>query len=327
MKILVTGCAGFIGMHAAEKLALNGHQVIGIDSLNNYYDVNLKQDRLRKLSKYPNFNFIQLDLSDRKKTLDLFEIAQPEYVLHLAAQAGVRHSVKFPEDYISNNLVAFANILDGCRNIKVSHLVYASSSSVYGSNTKIPFEEGDICDTPNSLYAATKKSNELMAYSYSHLYNLPITGLRYFTVYGPWGRPDMAPFLFTKSILSGEPIKVFNNGDMIRDFTYISDIIDGTVEIISRPSISNIPNNIFKIGNNKPVALLSFIQTLENLWGKEVEKIFLPNQPGDLKETVASVDKINEYCAYMPKIGIEKGLKSFVDWYKEYYLRLDIGTK
>jgi UDP-glucuronate 4-epimerase len=320
MKILVTGCAGFIGMHTAKRLSEDGHEVIGVDSLNAYYDLKLKHDRLKELGYYKNFTFHRLDLGSRDETLNYFAENKPEYVIHLAAQAGVRHSVEFPEEYISNNLAAFSNVLDGCRRVKTAHLVYASSSSVYGSSHKIPFEESDSCDTPNSLYAATKKSNELMAYSYSHLYQMPITGLRYFTVYGPWGRPDMAAFLFSKAILDGAPIKVFNNGNMIRDFTYIDDIVDGTLAILKKPSKSKIPHNIFNIGNNNPVNLINFIEILEKLWGKSTNKIMMPIQPGDLVKTVASVSKIQKYADYLPKISIEDGLEKFTDWYRDYYL-------
>lgn len=319
MKILVTGCAGFIGMHTVKRLCEGGHDVFGVDSLNTYYDVALKHDRLKELIGYKNFTFQKLDLAFRDESLNYFQKNKPEYVIHLAAQAGVRHSVSFPEEYISNNLVAFSNVLDGCKSVKTAHLVYASSSSVYGSSPKIPFEESDVCDTPNSLYAATKKSNELMAYSYSHLYQMPITGLRYFTVYGPWGRPDMAAFLFTKAIKNREPIKVFNNGNMIRDFTYIDDIVSGTLAILNKPSQSEIPHNIFNIGNNKPVTLKYFIEVLENLWGSPAEKLMHPIQPGDLVKTVASITNIEKYCGYSPNTSIEKGLEKFIEWYRKYY--------
>ena len=319
MKILVTGCAGFIGMHTAKRLCEDGHEVIGVDSLNAYYNLKLKHDRLKELEHYKNFSFHKLDLASRVKTLNYFCENKPEFVIHLAAQAGVRHSVDFPEEYISNNLVTFSNVLDGCREVKILHLVYASSSSVYGSSHKIPFEESDSCDSPNSLYAATKKSNELMAYSYSHLYQMPITGLRYFTVYGPWGRPDMAAFLFSKAILEKTPIKVFNSGDMIRDFTYVDDIVRGTISILNRPSKNKVPHNIFNIGNNKPVTLIKFIKILEKLWGKSAEKIMLPIQLGDLVETVASISKIQKYSGYSPEISIEDGLEKFVEWYRSYY--------
>ena len=320
MKILVTGCAGFIGMHTVKRLCEGGHDVFGVDSLNNYYDVTLKHDRLKELIGYKNFTFQKLDLALRDESLIYFLEIKPENVIHLAAQAGVRHSVSFPKEYISNNLVAFSNVLDGCKSVKTAHLVYASSSSVYGSSQKIPFEESDVCDTPNSLYAATKKSNELMAYSYSHLYQMPITGLRYFTVYGPWGRPDMAAFLFAKAILNREPIKVFNNGNMIRDFTYIDDIVSGTLAILNKPSQSKIPHNIFNIGNNKPVTLKYFIEVLENLCDIQAEKIMQPMQLGDLIKTVASIKKIEKYCGYSPNTSIEKGLKKFMEWYQNYYI-------
>jgi UDP-glucuronate 4-epimerase len=319
MKILITGCAGFIGMHIAKRLCESNFDVIGIDSINEYYDVTLKFDRLNQLKKFKNFTFQKLDLSLREQTLSFFVEKKPEYVIHLAAQAGVRHSVDFPEDYISNNLVAFSNVLDGCRKVKILHLVYASSSSVYGSNHKYPFKESDVCDKPNSLYAATKKSNELMAYSYSQLYKIPITGLRYFTVYGPWGRPDMASFLFSNAIIDGKPIKVFNDGDMIRDFTYIDDIVEGTLLVLKKPSHNKIPHNIFNIGNGQPVKLLKFIETLEYLWGKKAVIEKLPMQLGDLKKTVASVEKIKNYCGYSAKTSIDIGLKKFVMWYSKYY--------
>lgn len=319
MKILVTGCAGFIGMHTAKRLCEDGVEVIGVDNLNGYYDVKLKHDRLKELTYFKNFTFQKLDLTSRDETLNYFKENRPNYVIHLAAQAGVRHSVDFPEEYINNNLVAFSNVLDGCKSVKTAHLIYASSSSVYGSSHKIPFEESDNCDTPNSLYAATKKSNELMAYSYSHLYQMPITGLRYFTVYGPWGRPDMAAFLFSKAILDGAPIKVFNNGNMIRDFTYIDDIVNGTLAILKKPCKSKIPHNIFNIGNNNPVTLLKFIEVLEELWGKSANKIMMPIQAGDLEKTVASILNIQKYCNYSPKTTIEHGLKNFTEWYKHYY--------
>ena len=321
MKILVTGCAGFIGMHASIGLAKLGHHVIGVDNLNDYYDPKLKISRLKELESYSNFTFNNFDLSNKDLVLNFFRDNRPDRVLHLAAQAGVRHSVKFPYQYADNNLLAFLNILEGCRSEKTAHLVYASSSSVYGSSQSSPFEERDPCDMPNSLYAATKKSNELMAYSYSHLYQIPITGLRYFTVYGPWGRPDMAPFIFTRAILNNEPIKVFNYGEMSRDFTYVDDIIDGTIRILERPPNGPIPNNIFNIGNNNPVKLLDFIGILEELWERKVEKILLPLQAGDLKETVASIDKISQFCAYEPKTDIREGLTNFVNWYKSYYCK------
>lgn len=319
MKILVTGCAGFIGMHASLALCRDGHDVFGVDSLNSYYDVKLKCSRLQLLKSYKSFNFSRIDLSIRDQTIQYFDTVRPDYVLHFAAQAGVRHSVDFPYEYVSNNLVAFANVLEGCRSVRVSHLVFASSSSVYGSASQSPFKETDNCDTPNSFYAATKRSTELMAYSYSHLYKVPITGLRFFTVYGPWGRPDMAAFIFTRAIISGEPIEVFNQGNMIRDFTYVSDIIHGTLLIMGKPPASSVPFHIFNIGNENPVSLMYFIETLEKLLGKKSQKILLPLQSGDVQETSANMDAMFEYCNMSPKIDVEEGLKNFVCWYRSYY--------
>jgi len=294
LKILVTGAAGFIGHQTTLKLLALGDTVIGVDNLNDYYDVSLKEARLQDIAKHPqasNFKFIKLDLADTSATEDLFKAEQPQRVIHLAAQAGVRYSLQNPHAYVQSNLVAFTNILEGCRHNKVEHLVYASSSSVYGGNTKLPFSEQDTVDHPVSLYAATKKANELMAHTYSHLYGIPTTGLRFFTVYGPWGRPDMSPFLFADAILNNKPIKVFNHGDMMRDFTYIDDIVEGVVRVADKPATpqvnSSVPYRVFNIGNNQPEKLMDFIGILENAFGKVAEKEFLPMQAGDVKATYA----------------------------------------
>jgi len=332
MKVIVTGCAGFIGMHVAQVLLQRGDEVFGVDNLNDYYDVNLKLARLENLNIFSKFHFSKLDLFDRDLVARYFLDNKVDSIIHLAAQAGVRHSVNFPSHYIDNNLSAFGNILEGARHMKVKHLVYASSSSVYGGSHKTPFKEDECPNTPNSLYAATKKSNELMAYSYSHLHKMPISGLRFFTVYGPWGRPDMAPFLFTDSILNEKPIKVFNHGDMNRDFTFIDDIVKGVIQVHDKPptkssegaqtdliSTSDVPNNIFNIGNNSTVPLLKFIGLLEKQWGKVSPKEYLPMQPGDIQSTVASIEKINAYTGYTPSITIEEGIERFSQWYREYY--------
>jgi UDP-glucuronate 4-epimerase len=320
MKILVTGAAGFIGMHVCQRLLERGEEVIGIDNLNSYYDVSLKESRLKELVKYSNFHFLRLDISDRDVMNSVFEKEQPELVVHLAAQAGVRYSLTNPHAYVDSNLVGFVNILEGCRLVKIKHLVYASSSSVYGGNTKIPFSEEDSVDHPISLYAATKKANELMAYSYSHLYRLPSTGLRFFTVYGPWGRPDMAYFSFTKAILEGRSIDVFNDGLLYRDFTYIDDIVEGVVRVLDKPlspkSDMQVPHQIFNIGNHEPVALLNFIETLENALGKTAIKKFLPMQPGDIHSTYADMKALDKCVGFKPKTPLDQGIKKFVDWYR-----------
>ena len=327
MKILVTGAAGFIGMYTAKRLLDAGYEVVGLDNLNEYYDVRLKHWRLDQIKEYPNFRFIKMDLADREAIANLFKAEQFQRVVHLAAQAGVRYSIEAPFDYVDSNLVGMMTILEGCRHNKVEHLVYASSSSVYGMNPKIPFSTSDSVDHPVSLYAATKKSNELMAHSYSHLYNIPTTGLRFFTVYGPAGRPDMAPWLFTEAILNDQPIKVFNNGKMLRDFTYIDDIVEGVVRVLDRipqgeieltqdPSVSTAPYRIFNIGNNQPVELGDFIKAIESACGKAAEKIYLPMQPGDVVRTYADIDSLTEITDYKPIVDIELGMRNFVSWYR-----------
>ena len=333
MKILVTGVAGFIGMHSAKKLLDDGHEVIGIDNLNDYYDVSLKEDRLKTLEGYQNFRFVKLDIKDQKDVLSLFKKELPQRVLHLAAQAGVRYSIQNPYIYIDSNIQGFINILEGCRAIKTEHLVFASSSSVYGGNEKVPFSEHDNVDHPVSLYAATKKANELMAHTYSHLYQIPTTGLRFFTVYGPWGRPDMSPMLFTKAILANEPIQVFNHGDMMRDFTYIDDVIASVSETLFKtatpninfdakhpdPATSHAPYRIFNIGNSQPVPLMHFIETIENALGKKAIKQMMDMQAGDVKVTSADTSELNQWVNFKPNTSIDEGVKRFVDWYKNYY--------
>lgn len=333
MKILVTGVAGFIGMHSAKKLLDDGHEVIGIDNLNDYYDVTLKEDRLKLLEGYKNFRFLKLDIKDQKDVADLFKKESPQRVLHLAAQAGVRYSIQNPYVYIDSNIQGFINILEGCRAIKTEHLVFASSSSVYGGNTKVPFSEHDNVDHPVSLYAATKKANELMAHTYSHLYQIPTTGLRFFTVYGPWGRPDMSPMLFTKAILADEPIQVFNHGDMMRDFTYIDDIVASVNETLFKtatpnrnfdgqhpdPATSHAPYRIFNIGNSHPVPLMQFIETIEDALGKKAIKKMMGMQAGDIKITSADTSELNQWVNFKPNTSIKEGVKRFIDWYKTYY--------
>ena len=327
VKIIVTGAAGFIGFHLSQKLLYLGYQVLGVDNLNNYYDVALKQARLSQLVDHPNFEFQKLELSSQ--ALEIFKNFNPEIVVHLAAQAGVRYSLQNPHAYVDSNLVSFVNILESCRHHQIKHLVYASSSSVYGSNTKVPFSVDDPVNTPVSFYAATKRANELMAYTYSHLYQIPITGLRFFTVYGPWGRPDMAYFSFTRNILAKQTIDIFNNGNMRRDFTYIDDIIEGIVRVIAKPpqpelqsNPSNIPvppHRIYNIGNNQPVKLLHFLEVLENCLGIKAEKRFLPMQPGDVIETYADIDDLMRDTGFKPETSIEIGLSRFVNWYRDYY--------
>ncbi|MBL6873451.1 MAG: NAD-dependent epimerase [Flavobacteriales bacterium] len=331
MKILVTGVAGFVGSYVATSLLKRGNEVVGVDNINDYYDVNLKKDRLKLLgiennssssSVYDKFTFIHLDISDSENIRNLFVENDFQVVCHLAAQAGVRYSLENPSAYIKSNIVGFANILECCKNAKIEHLVYASSSSVYGLNKKTPFSVEDNVDRPISLYAATKKSNELMAYSYSHLYDLPVTGLRFFTVYGPWGRPDMAYFLFTKAILNNKPIKVFNHGDMQRDFTYIDDIVEGVVRVIdNKPKRfqNEPPYKLYNIGNNKPVNLLHFIENIENALGKKAIKQFEPIQAGDVTTTYANVDNLISDLGYAPETKIDEGINKFVDWYLSYY--------
>ncbi|MBU6344264.1 NAD-dependent epimerase [Cylindrospermopsis raciborskii] len=334
MKILVTGAAGFIGFHLSNYLLNRGDYVVGIDNLNSYYDVSLKQARLVQLEPHNKlFSFIPLDLADRERVNNLFAQYQFDVVVNLAAQAGVRYSIKNPHAYIDSNIIGFTNVLEACRHYGVKHLVFASSSSVYGANTKIPFSTHDNVDHPISLYAATKKANELMAHTYSHLYELPITGLRFFTVYGPWGRPDMAYFSFTKAILSGQPIDVFNYGKMKRDFTYIDDIIEGVVRVIDTipqsnpnwvsdipdPGSSRAPYKIYNIGNNSPVELMHFIEVIEQCLGIKAKKNMLPLQPGDVTITYADVDDLIQDVNFKPDTPIEVGVRQFVKWYREYY--------
>ncbi|MBD1905416.1 NAD-dependent epimerase [Funiculus sociatus GB2-A5] len=332
-KILVTGAAGFIGFFLCKQLLDQGEEVIGLDNLNDYYDVTLKQARLAQLTDKNNFLFYQLDLADRQGMAQLFADIKPDRVLHMAAQAGVRYSLTNPHAYVDCNLVGFMNILEGCRYSGVKHLVYASSSSVYGSNKKMPFSVHDNVDHPVSLYAATKKANELMAHTYSHLYSLPTTGLRFFTVYGPWGRPDMALFLFTKAILEGRAIDVFNYGKMRRDFTYIDDITEGVLRVSDNipspnpdwsgydpdPGISAAPYKIYNIGNNKPVELGYFIEVLEDCLGTKAVKKLLPMQPGDVPETYANIDDLQKDVGFKPSTSIEVGIPRFVEWYRSFY--------
>jgi UDP-glucuronate 4-epimerase len=331
--ILVTGAAGFIGFHVSQRLLNDGYRVIGMDNLNHYYDVNLKQSRLAQLTNRPNFSFDLLDLADRVGMTQLFDRYQFDAVIHLGAQAGVRYSIQNPSAYIDSNLTGFGNILEGCRHQQVKHLIYASSSSVYGANTKIPFAVEDNVDRPISLYAATKKANELMAHTYSHLYRLPTTGLRFFTVYGPWGRPDMAPILFTQAILAGKPIDVFNYGKMQRDFTYVDDIVEGIVRVMSHipvptakaggnsadPATSNAPYRIYNIGNNQPIELIYFIEVLEKCLGMKAKKNLLPMQPGDVPTTYADISALAKDVGFKPNTSIEVGVERFVDWYRNYY--------
>ena len=330
MKYLVTGAAGFIGFFTARRLCEMGHEVVGIDNLNDYYDVSLKHGRLNELAPLKNFRFVELDLADRAGIAELFKREKFHRVIHLAAQAGVRHSIENPMAYIDSNLVGHATILEGCRNNQVEHLVYASSSSVYGMNTKMPFSTTDAVDHPVSLYAATKKSNELMSHTYSHLYGIPTTGLRFFTVYGPWGRPDMAYFKFTQMANRGEPIPVFNEGKLKRDFTYIDDIVEGVVRIQdviptksdhfdgNDPSRSSAPYRVYNIGNNQPVELMTFITALESAIGKQVEKHYLPMQPGDVYATYADVSDLMETVGFKPSTSIEEGLQKFALWYRNW---------
>ncbi len=333
MKILVTGTAGFIGYHLAQRLLNQGSEVLGLDNINDYYDVRLKTDRLKQLEGRAGYRFIKADLADRVAMGRLFEEERFDRVIHLAAQAGVRYSLENPHVYIQSNLVGFLNILEGCRHNRVPHLVYASSSSVYGANTRMPFSVHHNVDHPVSLYAATKKANELMAHSYSHLYRLPTTGLRFFTVYGPWGRPDMALFIFTKAILEGKPIDVYNHGRMQRDFTYIDDIVEGVVRVAEKipagnpnwksenpdPATSLAPYKIYNIGNNNPVELLTLIEVLEKSLGKKAERRLLPIQPGDVPATYADVDDLINDVGFKPATPIDQGVEKFVAWYRNYY--------
>jgi UDP-glucuronate 4-epimerase len=345
-KILVTGTAGFIGFHLAQRLLERGDTVVGIDNINDYYDVNLKYARLAETgisreakiwhtkiqsTTYPNYSFVRMNLEDREQLNKLFEQEKFDKVCNLAAQAGVRYSIENPHAYINSNIVGFINILEACRHHNIKHLAYASSSSVYGNNTKMPLSTADNVDHPISLYAATKKSNELMAHTYSHLFGLPTTGLRFFTVYGPWGRPDMALFLFTKAILEDKPIKVFNNGNMVRDFTYIDDIVEGVTRVIDSPAtVSNTENpdvscsntapyKVYNIGNSSPVQLMEYIGAIEQFLGKTAQKEFLPMQPGDVPRTQADVTDLVENLGYKPETPVQTGIERFIEWYKEYF--------
>ena len=332
MKFLVTGAAGFIGFHVSKRLLNDGHQVVGIDNINDYYDVKLKKSRLEKLES-PSFTFYKLDLADRDGMAKLFETEQFERVIHLAAQAGVRYSLENPYAYADSNLTGYLNILEGCRHNKVQHLLYASSSSVYGLNRKMPFSTDDSVDHPVSLYAATKKANELMAHTYSHLYSIPTTGLRFFTVYGPWGRPDMALFKFTKAMLEGKSIDVYNYGKMKRDFTYIDDIVEAIVRIQDvipqpdpewtveegSPATSSAPYRVYNIGNSSPVELMDYINALEQALGLEAKKNMMPIQPGDVLNTSAETQALYKTIGFKPETPVQQGVKNFVDWYKEYY--------
>ena len=333
MKILVTGAAGFIGFHLTKALLLQGHVVVGLDSINDYYDVRLKQARLALVESDNQFQFIKADLSDRAMIEQIFEEGQFDAVINLAAQAGVRYSIENPHSYIDSNVTGFLHILEGCRHHKVGHLIYASSSSVYGLDEAMPFQESQSADHPLALYGATKKANEMMAHSYSHLYGLPTTGLRFFTVYGPWGRPDMALFLFTKAIFDGKPINVFNHGKMVRDFTYIDDIVEGIVRLVDKPAVSNddfnplspdsgsspAPYRLFNIGNSQPVALMDYISALEKAIGREAKKNFLPMQAGDAKATNADTTRLEEWVGFAPSTSVEDGVERFVAWYREFY--------
>lgn len=335
MKILVTGAAGFIGFHTSRLLLERGDEVVGLDNLNDYYDVSLKQARLEILKRYPGFRFVKLDLADRTEIPALFASEKFQRVINLGAQAGVRYSIKNPLAYIDSNVAGFANMLEGCRHNGVEHLVYASTSSVYGANTAMPFSVHQNVDHPLSFYAATKKANELMAHTYAHLYNLPVSGLRFFTVYGPWGRPDMALFLFTKNILAGKPIDVFNYGNHRRDFTYIDDIAQGVVRSMDRvasgnpdwsgdhpdPGTSKAPYRLYNIGNSEPVELMRYIELIEQCLGKKAQKNLLPMQQGDVPDTFADVDDLVRDVGYKPATSVEEGVRKFVDWYVEYYGR------
>lgn len=333
MTILVTGVAGFIGAATAEALLARGEQVVGFDNLNDYYDVSLKQARLDRLLQDPGFRFVRADLADRTAVAAVFSEQRPDRVIHLAAQAGVRYGMQNPHAYVESNLVGFLNILEGCRRANVGHLVFASSSSVYGSNTSLPYRVGDNVDHPLSLYAASKKANELMAHSYAHLYGVPATGLRFFTVYGPWGRPDMAPFIFTRKILDGEPIEVFNNGDHMRDFTYVDDVVDGVVRALDHvaasspaydpslpdPATSAAPYRLYNLGNSRPVKLLDFIAAIEAAAGREAVKIMRPMQQGDVHDTYADISALSADTGFQPKIEIHEGVRRFVAWYRDFY--------
>jgi UDP-glucuronate 4-epimerase len=333
MRILVTGAAGFIGMHTCLRLLARGDEVVGIDNLNDYYDVQLKQDRVAQLSAFEKFSFHKLDMTDQGGVSTLFARHNFQRVIHLAAQPGVRYSIKNPHAYIQSNLVGFTNILEGCRHHKIEHLVFSSSSSVYGANTAIPFSVNQNVDHPVSLYAATKKAGELISHSYSHLYGLPTTCLRFFTVYGPWGRPDMSPSLFTKAILEGKPIDVFNNGKMQRDFTYVGDIVEGVVRVLDKPATLNpafdtanpdpsssyAPYRVYNIGNHQPVELMTFIETIENALGKKAIKNMLPMQAGDVVATFAETSELRNEFGFAPSTPLQKGVGEFVEWYVNYH--------
>jgi UDP-glucuronate 4-epimerase len=331
MELLVTGVAGFIGMHVAARLLKCGHKVTGVDNLSDYYDIRLKQARLDMLQPCASFRFLRMDVADLERVYELFDGGKFERVIHLAAQAGVRYSLDNPHAYIQSNISGFTNILEACRRFPVKHLIYASSSSVYGANKKLPFSVQDNVDHPISLYAASKKANELMAHAYSHLFKIPTTGLRFFTVYGPWGRPDMAVFTFTKAILEDTPIKIFNYGKMRRDFTYIDDIVEGVLQVADRPPVQNsgetgteqspssAPYKLYNIGNNQPVELLRVIEVLESCLGKTARKIMLPLQPGDVLETYADVDQLMKDTGFRPGTPIESGIERFVHWYRSYH--------
>jgi UDP-glucuronate 4-epimerase len=333
MKILVTGAAGFIGMHTCQKLLARGDEVVGIDNLNDYYEVSLKEARLEELMPRAKFSFQKLDVADAAGVKELFARIKPQRVIHLAAQAGVRYSLINPRAYVESNLLGFTNVLEGCRYNEIEHLVFASSSSVYGGNTKLPFSEHHNIDHPVSLYAATKKANELMAHTYSHLFGLPTTGLRFFTVYGPWGRPDMALFLFTKAMLEGKAIDVFNHGKMVRDFTFIDDIVEGVVRVLDKPATpdpaydvanpdpgtSNVPYRVFNIGNSTPTPLMDYIEAIESALGITAQKNLLPMQPGDVHSTAANTDELQAWIGFKPNTDVKTGVAKFVKWYRDYY--------
>ncbi len=319
MKFLVTGVAGFIGFHVARRLCAEGHEVVGIDNLNDYYSVALKEARLARLAELPNFSFQRLDIVDKAGLLALFEAQRFQRVIHLAAQAGVRYSVDHPEVYVESNLSGYLNILEACRHFPVEHLLYASSSSVYGLNDKLPFATRDPVEQPASLYAASKRANELMAFTYAHLYGVRATGLRFFTVYGPWGRPDMALFKFTDAILHGRPIDIYNDGQMSRDFTYIDDIVEGILRLQALPPAGAVPSKVYNIGRGEPVRLLDFVECLEAALGVEAQKNFLPLQPGDVLRTWADVDELAELIDFRPATTLQSGVSHFVNWYRDYY--------
>ena len=319
MRVLLTGCAGFIGMHCAQRLLARGEEVLGADSLSPYYSVELKRDRLRRLEGQRGFRFEHTDLADGAACSRLFDAWRPELVLHLAAQPGVRYSLENPDPYIQSNLVAFAHLLESCRRRAPRHLVYASSSSVYGANAKLPWSEGDNVDHPISLYAATKKANELMAHVASHLHGLPASGLRYFTVYGPWGRPDMSPMLFARAIMEGKPIQVFNHGDMRRDFTYVDDAVEATLRVLDAPPAATPPHRVLNVGNHQPVGLLEYIALLEEALGRKAEKQMLPMQPGDVPATYADTRALEALTGFAPAIPLREGLARFAGWFRDYY--------